>query len=341
MKYVCKFEHPEHPQMFAAVVLASKPTNGAPPLFTIHGCYPRIIHGEVLTHRVKSRNGRSSRAVPIKTMLNEVRTDPFVPWHWGKNQSGMQAGEDHNAPVASLNVEDGQAWIDPSATREEAWLDARDFASNAAEAYMEAGYHKQIPNRLLEPFSWMHNLISSTSWANFIHLRDHKDAEPHFQDWARLVNQALAWVHTHDAFIDLDPGHWHLPYITEHDWDLADDWLHNRGDPYPTDVSVVDLLKKISAARCARISYTPFDGDGSFEAELRRYDGLVNSDRIHASPLEHQATPDVLEDTTLFDNDGNWVGNASEYRQPELHGNLRGWVQYRKTLAGEYMADAA
>ena len=35
-------------QMFAEVILASKPTNGAPPIITMHWRYPRIIHGEII-----------------------------------------------------------------------------------------------------------------------------------------------------------------------------------------------------------------------------------------------------------------------------------------------------
>src|SRR5690606_35393720 len=108
-----------------------------------------IIHGEVITHRVFSRNARSSRAVPVRKMLEEVRTIPFVPWHWGANQKGMQAAGECNEKVRAYPDQ-----LRPTLTREEAWLVARDNAALAAEAYMNAGYHKQIPNRLIEPFSW-------------------------------------------------------------------------------------------------------------------------------------------------------------------------------------------
>jgi len=100
----------------------------------------------------------------------------------------------------------------------------------------------------------------------------------------------------------------------------------------------------ISAARCARISYKPFDGDASYERELERYDSLVTADRVHASPLEHQATPDKLvEDKYHYRPTGvnkeNRVG--FEHKKLEfwscghLHGNLTGWIQYRKTIPNE------
>lgn len=327
MEYIYKATHPEQPEMFAAVVLASKPTDGGKPLITLHLRYPRIIHGEIMTHRVFSRNARSSRAVPVKTMLNEVRTKPFVPWHWGLNQKGMQAGEECNAPVSTITI---PLELDVDAIcRKEAWFCACDVAAGTAEAYMNAGYHKQIPNRLLEPFSWIDTLITSSSWANFFHLRDHKDAEPHFQDLARLVKEALTWVRDNDELQILESGQWHLPYVT-----LADreEVRKQVGSAAGSNQAFLSLLQKISAARCARISYTPFDGNPSIERELERFDFLINSDRLHASPTEHQATPDRFytgQELGQFPPEPGWEA-------PHLHGNLEGWIQFRKTLAGEY-----
>lgn len=325
-----KFVHPDHPQLFVQPILASWPSNGAPKIITLHGRYPRIIHSEVMTHRKKSKNARSSRAVPTLTMLNEVRTIPFVPWHWGRNQKGMQAGEDCNEPIELFDARHdvGNYWVN----REDGWLTARDRAADIAEAYMDAGYHKQIPNRLLEPFAWIDTLFTSTSWANFLHLRDHKDAEPHLQDFARLVGAALKWINDRNGqgFQSLDPGNWHLPYVEADDVRQAVDYLRNRVSIMPTDERITEILKKISAARCARISYKPFDGDASFEREIERFNHLVSSDRIHASPTEHQATPD----------EGIQHGFNTNWMHPGLGGNLGpGWIQFRKQIPGEYVAD--
>lgn len=322
--------------MFAKVILASKPTNGAPPIITMHLRYPRIIHSELMTHRVFSRNARSSRAVPVKTMLEEVRTAPFVPWHWGKNQRGMQAGEDWNALVDVFNFgsnaenPDDYDGIDvwsrckDSVSPEEAWLKARDAAVEIAEAFMKADYHKQIANRLLEPFMFIDVLVTSTQWANFLHLRDHKDAEPHIRDLAVLVGEAL----NNAEYQELKQGQWHLPYIT-----LADrEEVRSRvGSRAGSDVTFWEMLLKLSTARCARISYTPFDGDASYERELSRYNDLVGSEPLHASPTEHQATPDVYEPQEPPIGVIGW-------QEPHLAGNLgEGWIQYRKTLPNEYV----
>lgn len=285
--------------MFVRPVLASRRRGTKRAVVTLHARYPRIIHGEVMTHRVFSRNARSSRAVPVNTMLEEVRNTPFVPWHWGKNQRGMQAGES----FTPLEVEE---------MRYE-WLGARNDAVVRADNLRERGLHKQIPNRLLEPFSWIDTLITSTSWANFLRLRDHSAAEPHFQDLAGLFKQALMNL----EWQDLEPGEWHLPYITADDWAEAYAYL-GAGGRRATEPEAVELLKKISAARCARISYKPFDGDGSFERELQRFDHLLTDEPPHASPVEHQATP------------------HEDWFSLQLAGNLGpGWIQFRKTIPGE------
>ena len=46
--------------------------------------YPRFIHGEVLTHRMFSRNSASSRAIPFEKMYKMVAEDPFIPIAWQK-----------------------------------------------------------------------------------------------------------------------------------------------------------------------------------------------------------------------------------------------------------------
>lgn len=294
------YTHPSQPQMQVEVILASASNTSSPPIYTIRLRYPRPIHGEIMTHRVFGRNARSSRAVPVRTMLDEVRNTPYVPWHWGKNQKGMQASEECNEMLIFKDFENQ----DLPMTREEAWLAARDTAANIAEMYMNAGYHKQNPNRLLEPFSWIDTLITATQWQNFLWLRQHHAAEPHLRDLANLVAEAMQYC----TLQHLELGEWHLPYITEEEKRL----YH------------IDVLKKLSAARCARISYKPFNGESSIEAELNRYNLLVTDERVHASPLEHQATPDI---PCMWD--------ESEWENPSLHGNLTGWIQARKLIPNE------
>ncbi|TXM69679.1 thymidylate synthase [Methylobacterium sp. WL120] len=278
---------------------------------TIKMRLPRIILAELNTHRQLSKNTRSSRAVPVETMIKEVMEEPFIPLHWGAAQKGMQAYNE-----TSERVDVGPVFGFPHefpVENEKAWLIGRDLMVKLAEGFHQAGYAKQIINRLLEPWMFVDSLVSGTEWANFLALRDHHAAEPHIQVVAREVRR----VSDYSTPYEVKPGEWHLPYVKDFERNL-----------YP-----LDVLKKLSVARCARISYAPFDGNGSVEKEIERYDLLVGSAPIHASPTEHQATPD---DTFTIRSIG-----SVQWLRPREHGNLIGWRQLRKLLPNECILEAA
>ncbi len=221
----------------------------------------------------------------------------------------MQADRDTNRQV--WYTENGNRYCE---SREEGWLRARDAAVSVAEAFMDADYHKQNPNRLLEPFSWIDTLITSTDWDNFLWLREHGAAEPHLQDLAALVHAAL----TNAEVQHIDYDEWHMPYITDED-------CYDIEQMFGISEEFQQALLKLSAARSARISYKPFDGDSSYEREFERYNMLVTSDRVHASPTEHQAKPDHVKT----------FGGSVFFESPHLHGNLDGYIQYRKIIPNE------
>lgn len=288
--------------MYVRVILKSVCDQGQEPLTTLHLRYPRFIHAEIMTHRVFSRNARSSRAVPVKTMIEEVLIDPVIPWHWTKNQPGMQGEVGH---VESVLLQELESWMrgedyHSTYTAEEAWLEARDLAVRAAKGFADAGYHKQISNRLLEPFMWIDVLVTADKWDNFFELRDHPDAEPHFQELAQMIRKAIDEADAQE----LTAGEWHLPYITEED---------------RAELPLEDL-QKVSVARCARISYTPFDGNASYEREFERFKKLLGPP-VHASAFEHVAQAD-------------WIDQPyAEWANPEQHRNFTGWNQYRAQFA--------
>lgn len=288
------------------------------PILTVEARYPRFIHAELMTHRVFSRNAASSRAIPTSKIIDDVMNDPAMPTYWGKNQAGMQAKEECDEPVEVwkyIEVEQRNLdYYNPLAvepalfqlTREDAWLHGRDQAVELAQAFNKAGYHKQIVNRILEPWSHITVCITSTSWANFFALRDHPDAQPEIQVLARAIKTAK------DAATPrpIKHGEWHLPYV-----DAVE----------RTTYSLNDQLA-LSVARCASTSYKTVDGKVmTVEKALELYNKLVGSTPLHASPTEHQATPDLPK--------GLGWANANQ------HGNLQGYIQYRKTMVNEYVAD--
>lgn len=288
----------------AEVICHSKHSETAKEIVTLRLRYPRFIHSEFMTHRVFSRNASSSRAIPVSKLIQDVTNDPAVPLFWGKNQKGMQAGEEHDARV-KRGGED--------ITREQAWLGARYNAVLVARAFDEAGYHKQIVNRLLEPFSHITVVVTATEWSNFFALRDHPDAEPHIRLLAQRMKTAIA---ASEPKI-LVAGEWHLPFITDQDWN----WYLWRDD-YSFNEALENIIK-VSVARCASTSYKTVDGfDMTPDRAVTLYYKLVSSAPLHASPCEHQAYADHLDD-------------VGDYYSPKLHGNFVGFIQYRKLIPGE------
>lgn len=283
-------------------------------LTTLQLRYPRFIHSEFMTHRVFSRNAASSRAIPVERIIKDIIADTAMPIHWGKNISGMQAKEEHEEWISYFHSEldsNGRGMkAGGKCSREHAWCVARDYAIEMAENFDRAGYHKQIVNRLLEPFVHMNTLVTSTEWENFFELRCHPDAQPEFQELACRIREEML-----SSEPDLiSPGEWHLPYVS------YDDFFRTEYDR-PDNLSIAI---KISVARCARVSYLTQEGKTpTIEEDLKLYDRLVGSVPLHASPAEHQATPDAFL-TVGFDDFG--------WKNPELHGNFVGFKQYRKYL---------
>lgn len=222
-------------------------------LTTLELTYPRIVHQEVLTHRDRARNSASSRAIPWTKMRQQIEGDPFVPFEFGVEQRGMQAG--------SEIVERAQA--------EEIWLKARDHAVQSAQELADLGVHKSICNRLTEPFMYITVLMTATEWANFFRLRCHADAEIHFRTLACTMRDTLA----NSTPQLVKSGDWHIPFIQPDEQTLP-----------------LDTRLKVSTARCARVSYLTHEGQRSLDKDLDLYERLLRgSDFGHWSAFEHLA----------------------------------------------------
>jgi hypothetical protein len=260
--------------------------------------YPRFIHAELMTHRVLSRNAASSRAIPVKKMIDDILADTAMPIHWGAAQKGMQADVECDAPII-IPSKFGLVKKGFQYTREEAWKAARDRVIDMARGFEEAGYHKQVVNRLLEPFLHITVLVSSTEWRNFLELRNHPDAEPHIQILAREIQKCLV---DESMVQELQPGQWHLPFMA------GCDGVYN-GAEIDTDTAI-----KLSVAMCASTSYKTTDGfDMTLERAEAIYAKLVNSKPVHASPLEHVAQADSSVLNPFNESQRVWL-NESQHR---------------------------
>lgn len=254
----------------------SKPTGKR--LTTICITYPRFIHSEILTHRDRARNSASSRAIPWPKMMAKIEQEPVIPIRWGSEQKGMQTGGEIERPDQATRI----------------WLEARDSALTYAKRLADLGVHKSLVNRVTEPWMWITVVMTATEWKNFFRLRCHPDAEIHFQKIAGLIKHSLEVNVPQEKHV----GEWHLPYIQQDEWGLD-----------------LEVLKKCSVARCARVSYLTHEGKRDVQKDLELFDRLMSGSGFgHMSPYEHCSQCAAT---------------------PVRSGPFVGWHQYRKEFANE------
>lgn len=224
-----------------------------------------------------------------------------MPVWWGRNQKGMQAEEELD--------------LDEIREARQIWLDARDYALDSAERLMELGLHKQIANRLIEPWMFITVLVSATNYENWFKLRDTWEpgkppgpAQPEIA-WVAAAMRALYDLNKPHR---LSFGQWHLPLVELED--ESSELFVPPGELAAVCTDPVVGLKKISTARCARVSYLTHDGVRDFRKDLELHDYLAES--MHWSPTEH-------------------VAQALD--APARFGNFVGWKQYRKEFDNEYV----
>ena len=235
---------------------------------------------ELNTHRVFSRNSASSRAIPVAKQIEKVRKQTAFPVQFGTYQKGMQAGP----PLQGKTLTEAEI----------IWQKAAADAAKWAEKLVELNVHKEVANRLLEPFLYHKVIVTSTEWDNFLEQRDSPLAQPEMQVLACKVKEALNGAQA----TYIGNNDWHLPYVTESEKQYFKP----------------EVQRMLSVARCARVSYLTHDGEPNWEADLSLYDRLASAEPPHWSPFEHVATPDS--------------SNINRLGLPVV-GNLTGWLQLR------------
>lgn len=264
----------------------------------------RFVLPEFNTHRTFSRNFQSSRAVPVEKMIEQVRTDPAMPVHWGKNRPGMQANEELS----------GQDLI--NVKRE--WLTASASAVYHAKLLESIGAHKQIVNRVLEPFMWTKGVVTATekAWNAFFDLRCHRDAQPEIQALAFEIKKVLE----ESEPVERKEGDWHLPYVREGvNFSGKQFFTQEQQEVVKTELDLKNAIQ-ISASCCGQVSYRKLDD--SLDKAIKIYDmlnlpknGVDKENPPHFSPTEHQVK--FSEGYEI-----KWSGNFQ----------TEGFMQYRKAL---------
>lgn len=347
-----------------AMVVADSKNPQGDRITTMMITFPRFILAELNTHRMLSKNSASSRAIPFKTMLENVRNNPFVPIAFQKEHKGMQGTEYLEGPEAI------QA--------EQLWLNAKARAITSAIDQDACGVTKQLCNRLLEPFMWHTVLVTSTEWENFFHLRcpqysllseqmpisfrsrkdflkyvhqvEAEEFKNQFDNLSEVewlqTNKGQAEIHmmalaeamwdamTESTPVQLEPGEWHVPFAKNLDLiELAK--LHPDADQFQ------EVCVKIATAMAARTSYTVVgdEKEFSYEKQIELHDRMANQVPFHASPFEHCARAMHVDEYSTYYK--GILGDATSTREGyyALSKNEEGWcrnfkgfIQYREIL---------
>ena len=286
--------------------------------------YNRFIHCELLTHRMLSKNCSSSRAIPIKKMLGFIDNNMAVPVYLGKNKSGMKATEEIEYKDFALDT----------------WRRSFYHVEDSVNKLLDLGLHKQIANRLTEPYQMMKVVVTATEWDNFFNLRIDKDAQPELVLLADKMFNAMQ----DSTPKTLKAGQWHLPYVDSIESDekpvvssrdndqyyfLTDNDGNNLGEIYLEDAI------KISVASCAAVSYRT--ENMTLAKADKIFDMLINAENLHSSPFEHVAMPmrfPEMKDIAMKKFVSGWDEGVTHMRRDGnmCSGNFTGWIQYRHLL---------
>ena len=234
------------------VILGSENPDGKR-ILSIVARYQRFIHSELMTHKDLRRNASSSRAIPFRKMLKLTRKTMAAPIHWGKNQPGMQA---------SVQLTGFSLWA-----AKFLWHLTGHIVLTMAWLMSFTGIHKQVINRMIEPWTYINVMITATNWDRMLKLRLDPAAQPEFRALAELIQQATQSAH----YEKLLWGDWHLPWLKRDEKGFS------------------ELRRKnISSARSARLSYTPIgEPSSNVKKDLSLAEDLLN--QLHLSPFEHPA----------------------------------------------------
>jgi hypothetical protein len=217
------------------------------------------------------------------------------------------------------------------------WRELAEFSAAKTLELHELGLHKQHANRPLEPYQHIKVLITMTEDENLFKLRNHKDAQPEFDE----LSKCMMYAKRKSTPIILHDGDWHLPYISRK-WVatktkrgyMIDQLVYTDDDG--NELNVEDAIA-ISASCSAQTSYRKHDT--SIEKAEDIFDKLIYSDPSHDSPIEHQAMCfrgwSIQKPlTNIWFLPSTWQNGITHIdRQGNFwSANFNGFIQYRKLI---------
>jgi len=276
---------------YSAKVIADSIGPSGCRITTLEVTYPLAVHWDFLRHQVFSmyeqvHSVASNRAIPTNIYLRRILDNPAEPLRWGKNQPGMVAREE----VTGWRL----------------WLGKRIFAVGRFAAVVvglilnRLGFHKEVANWSAMPHAWVTQIVTATDWENFDALRIHPAARAEMCKIATMMRDAR----NTSIPQELGEGGWHLPYV--HLIEILR--AYEEHEPDEADV----FLRKVSAARCARVSIVKQNEYREVSVEIGKADALQSMG--HMSPFDHP---------------------AMALATSERVGNLRGFKSARKFIPNE------
>lgn len=276
----------------------------------------RSVQTELARHRMFSLSFASSRAIPTRIMVKRLLDEMFIP-QWTKNSAGMAGKFADKEDVEFYNEEWLRAQFQNITsvlrmiTRQD--LNINDVINMPKEeiiALFEGAKnipHKGDINRLLESGMSMEGVVSGTAFSNFFFQRVHKAAHPALQE----VAYRMAKLYYSTQPKQLEWGEDHLPFISENDIEEVKSYATKQTDSYRA------ILRRMSAARCGRISFGKDGEIKTIEDELNWfhrhiYENASKGQPPHVSPAEHPS----------------WA-------QRGKHANFTGFKSLRSTIPGE------
>ena len=184
----------------------------------------RALHAELMTYRNCSRSASSGRAIPAKINIDRVRYDPFIPSFVGKEHKGMSPSDFLDERTYAMFVNN--------------WRFCAIEAANRAQTLLALGVSKSIINRVLEPYNTINCLMTGAPrhWEWLFKQRTAPDAEPNLRELVLMMQEQYR------SSTPVGRAE-HRPFFDE-------------SEKTP-EMSPYDCMM-VSAARCARLSYTPY-----------------------------------------------------------------------------------
>ena len=305
--------------MIGAKIVADSINYQRDRLTTLEVVLPRYILAELNTHRAFSRNSASSRAIPFNKMVKSVEENTFIPYAWQKDHKGMQGTEYWTDEIDIAGYI--QSWLGAKDMAIESAIElnngevTKQLCNRLLEPFMyhtvllsatewENFFKQRCPEYVFEELNGNKITFKSRKEVIKFYRADSMYKILYNQilkytelDWLTF-NKGQADIHMmflaeaiYDAIQESTPkelkeGEWHIPYI-DYKKDTVDIALLVSKNNY--NISFNEACKRISIARCARLSYQTL-GDNpviDYEKDLELYDFLLKSG--HWSPFEHVA----------------------------------------------------